>query len=413
MTSGSFHSLPISSISVNRETRQRRELRDIESLADSIRARGLINPILIARDSFELIAGERRLAACRALGWTHITCQYQDEIDPIELHLLELEENTKRSNLTWKEEVEAVEAYHNLQKQRNPDWTQEATAKALNQRRETISEQLSVASEMKTNPKIAEADRYSAALNTTKRAIERRVNAVRSSILGEESSDSILNLNFIEWASSYIGPKFNFIHCDFPYGINADKINQGYARLEHGQYEDSPEVYWNLLEALCANLDRFCDPSAHIMFWFSMKFYQPTLDFFAAHSDFIIDPFPLIWLKSDNTGLLPDPQRGPRRIYETALFGRRGDRKIVSPVANAIAAPTATTAHMSEKPVPMLSHFFRMFVDASTSLLDPTCGSGSALRAAIAAGASNYLGLEKDSEFAKRATIELNKVKGL
>jgi len=47
----------------------------------------------------------------------------------------------------------------------------------------------------------------------------------------------------------------------------------------------------------------------------------------------------------------------------------------------------------------MLRHFFQMFVDNGTRMLDPTCGSGSALRAAVSAGAENVLGLEMDKEY--------------
>jgi hypothetical protein len=117
-----------------------------------------------------------------------------------------------------------------------------------------------------------------------------------------------------------------------------------------------------LLLCLFDNLDRLADDSCHFMFWFSMHYYSRTRELFALN-DIDFDPFPLVWLKSDNVGIIPDPQRGPRRIYETAFFGSRGDRKIVSPVANAIGHPSDRGEHMSVKPEDMLRHFFRMFVD--------------------------------------------------
>jgi DNA modification methylase len=161
------------------------------------------------------------------------------------------------------------------------------------------------------------------------------------------------------------------------------------------------------MEALCSNLDRLCTESAHIMFWFSMHHYQKTIDYFHKHSDFRLDPFPLFWHKSDNKGLLPDPQRGPRRIYETCLFGSRGDRLIVTAKANACSKPTDGEQHISTKPEPVLRHFFEMFVDESTNMLDPTCGSGTALRAAEGLGAQHVLGLEINPEFAEDAQLSL------
>jgi DNA modification methylase len=153
------------------------------------------------------------------------------------------------------------------------------------------------------------------------------------------------------------------------------------------------------------------------MFWFSMPAlsttpddstnYADTLAFFKAHGDFKIDPLPLIWMKSDNKGLVPDPLRRPRQIYETCLFGSRGDHKILTPVANAYACPTVGETHASVKPEPMLRHFFRMFVDQHSRVLDPTCGSGSAVRAAESLGAAHILGLEIDKEYAEPAVVAL------
>lgn len=140
-----------------------------------------------------------------------------------------------------------------------------------------------------------------------------------------------------------------------------------------------------------------------------MHFYEDTLGFFEQHTDFRIDPFPLVWIKSDNVGILPDPERGPRRIYETCLFGSRGDRKIVRSTSNAVSSPSQRDLHMSIKPTEMLEKFFAMFVDKNTRMLDPTCGSGGALCAAEALGSSYVIGLERNKEFADRANIALRK----
>jgi hypothetical protein len=215
----------------------------------------------------------------------------------------------------------------------------------------------------------------------------------------------ILNVDFTEWVESYDVPKFNFLHCDFPYGIDADKRQQGHSVALHGGYEDTKENYFRLLDVLLNNIPRICDDSAHIMFWFSMEYYCETMKRFS-QSDFRIDPFPPVWMKSDGKGLLPDPNRGPRRIYETCLFGSRGDRPIVRAKSNAYSAPTDRRYHMSTKPEEVLGHFFQMFVDDSTIMLDPTCGSGTALRAAERLGAS-VLGLEIDKKFADDAQLWL------
>lgn len=409
MTSGVFQSTPVDSITVHRGARQRKELTDIEGLAASIRRVGLIHPVLIQRDSFELIAGERRLAAIKLLGWTHINTQFEDQVDPVELHGLELEENIKRVQLTWPEEVAAVDEYHNFKTSIDPLWTREKTAEALGLPSSDVTEKINVAKEIKANPRLADVPQFSTARGLVRRTVERRVaaqTAALPSLLPPEEVQinpdlPVINTDFLLWADEYTGEKFNLIHCDFPYGINADNMNQGNSRLEFGDYTDDPDLYWALLDKFVERFESFTDPSAHLVFWFSMKWYTETKIILSKNTDFIIDDFPLIWTK--DKGLLPDPNRGPRRVYETAFFGRRGDRKIVRAKNNAVHAALGEREHMSQKAAPMLKHFFEMLVDNSTGIFDPTAGSGQALTVAEELGAARSLGLEVNPEFAERA----------
>ena len=410
MTSGSFHTIRLETIKVDRVGRQRAEITDVDTLADSIKRLGLIHPIVITRD-LALVAGERRLVACKSLGWENIAAQYTDEVDPQTLFAIELEENVKRKDLTWQEQCRAIEEYHHIRLEEDPEWNQVKTAEALGLSNGTVTESLAIMKEHnRGNSRILEQPRLSTAKGIAARDYSRRIESIVAATTGTKTTtpSSILNADFNEWVKTYDGPKFNFIHCDFPYGIEANKMQQGGSVATHGGYDDSENTYWSLCSSLCSNLDRIAAKSCHIMFWFSMHYYSSTIDYLARNSNFKIDPFPLIWLKSDNIGLLPDPQRGPRRIYESALFGSRGDRKIVASVSNAIAAPTDRSQHMSTKPQFVLQHFFRMFVDEYSSVLDPTCGSGSALRAAESCGANAVLGIERDREFAERAGIALD-----
>jgi ParB family chromosome partitioning protein len=51
--------------------RHRKEMGDLDALAASIADIGLLNPITIAPDG-TLLAGSRRLAACKKLGWDKV-----------------------------------------------------------------------------------------------------------------------------------------------------------------------------------------------------------------------------------------------------------------------------------------------------------------------------------------------------
>lgn len=407
MTSGLFQSFPLSSIWVDRDARQRRELDGINELAESIARVGLINPPVIRR-SGELVAGERRYEAIKSLGWTHLPVQIAEDMDPHEFRAIELEENIRRLALPWQDECKAVEEYHQLRKAADPKWNDVKTGEALGMTAMAVGQKRSVASELnKGNSRIAEAPKYSTARGIIQRDNERKAASIKETIGGPKAQAPdapILNMSFHDWQPTYSGEKFNFIHCDFPYGINAQSqdMQSASANLEHGTYEDSLEVYLMLLGRLAHSMENVVAESAHLMFWFSMEHYELTL-YHLNQMGWTVNKFPLIWFKSDNSGIAPDVNRGPRRVYETCFFASRGDRKIVSLVNNCFAGPISREHHMSEKPLPMLRHFMRMIVDEYSRCLDPTCGSGNALIAAKLGGGNSVCGLEINKEFAQRA----------
>jgi ParB/RepB/Spo0J family partition protein len=416
MLSGEYTSVPVGNIWVDRSARARKVVTEdaIAEKMESIARIGLIHPLVITREG-KLIAGETRFEALKRLGWTGIPIQWSDTLDERELMKIEYEENYKRTDLTWQDQCDFLRRFHAMYLEENPDWTQEDTAEAMGLDQTTVSKQLSVAEAIASgDQRVLATKEYSTAVGIVKRQKERRV-ADELSLLkltvGDESGEvpeeqlkpesPIINVSFLDWVKTYNGAPFNLLNCDFPYGINADKFNQGSAEA-YGGYEDTPELYWSLVDALVDNKEKLLGKSAHIIFWFSMKWYTETLAKLQQH--FWVDPYPLMWHKSDNKGTLPDPERGPRRVYEVAFLCSFGDRKIIQSKSNTFSGPTVKFGeHMSEKSEDMLAHFMGMMVDENTRMLDPTCGSGSALRAASRLGAGSVLGLELNPEFAENA----------
>jgi ParB family transcriptional regulator, chromosome partitioning protein len=104
----------ISDIKVKK--RVRRDLGDLEPLKDSLRRYGLVNPITINNKN-QLIAGERRLEAAKAIGWTSINAIVVDGLDPVTELEMELEENNQRKEFT---DAELLDGYKRLERLRNP-----------------------------------------------------------------------------------------------------------------------------------------------------------------------------------------------------------------------------------------------------------------------------------------------------
>ena len=106
--------IPIEEIVVKRRIRQ--DLGDISKLMESMKAYGLMNPILIT-SSRELIAGRRRLEAARRLGWKNIDAHIVDSNSELNELEMEIDENLHRRNLSA---VELAEGMSRLEKLKNP-----------------------------------------------------------------------------------------------------------------------------------------------------------------------------------------------------------------------------------------------------------------------------------------------------
>lgn len=74
---------------------------DMEQLTDSIRAKGLITPLLVRKmhhGRFELVSGHRRLHACKKLGLKSVVCEVK-EMSREEAIITMVESNFQRDRL--------------------------------------------------------------------------------------------------------------------------------------------------------------------------------------------------------------------------------------------------------------------------------------------------------------------------
>lgn len=84
------------------KSRIRIDTGDISDLMESISKYGLLNPITVTED-FELLAGFRRLEACKTLGMTEIECNVVNVESRIDKLFIEADENLTRKDLTVRE----------------------------------------------------------------------------------------------------------------------------------------------------------------------------------------------------------------------------------------------------------------------------------------------------------------------
>ena len=104
--------LPIGSIDVNKaQPRKTFHNETIASLAESIKANGMLQPITVRKvgQRYEIVAGERRFRACRLLKMQTIPAIVK-ELSPRQVCELSLIENLQREDLNPIEEAAAIQA---------------------------------------------------------------------------------------------------------------------------------------------------------------------------------------------------------------------------------------------------------------------------------------------------------------
>ncbi len=135
--------IPVERIETNRE-QPRTNLGDLRELAVSIKARGVLEPLLVRRipesKNYQLIAGERRFHAAVEAGLEEVPCveMFASDQEALELALIE---NLQRKDLSPFEEAEGyrtlVEKY---------GYTHDSVGTAIGKSRTTVTETLKLLS---------------------------------------------------------------------------------------------------------------------------------------------------------------------------------------------------------------------------------------------------------------------------
>jgi len=134
-----YFECPINEITPNRlQPRKSFNEESLGELSDSIKEKGVIEPLIVRRDltgGYELIAGERRWRAARAAGLTDVPVVIQDVTDEESLEFAIIE-NIQREDLNAMEEAEAFRSLVNF------GLSQEEVAKKVGKDRATVANYL-------------------------------------------------------------------------------------------------------------------------------------------------------------------------------------------------------------------------------------------------------------------------------
>jgi ParB family transcriptional regulator, chromosome partitioning protein len=133
--------IPVDKIRPNPD-QPRKNIGDIRELADSIREKGVLEPLLVRyvprEDSYYIISGERRYHASKAAGLHELPCieKIADDAETLELALIE---NLQRKDLTPFEEADGLQRLAE-----HFDYTHDDIAKKIGRARSSVTEALSL-----------------------------------------------------------------------------------------------------------------------------------------------------------------------------------------------------------------------------------------------------------------------------
>jgi ParB family transcriptional regulator, chromosome partitioning protein len=133
--------IPIDKIRPNPD-QPRKQIGDVRELADSIREKGVLEPLLVRyvprEDMYYIISGERRYHASQAAGLRELPCieKIADDAETLELALIE---NLQRKDLTPFEEADGLQRLAD-----QFEYTHDDIAKKIGRARSSVTETMSL-----------------------------------------------------------------------------------------------------------------------------------------------------------------------------------------------------------------------------------------------------------------------------
>lgn len=393
-------------IQINHE-RFRKDMGDVKELAESIAARGLLNPIILD-DNNELVAGHRRLQAMQMLGWDVIPYFNKGDMTELERREVELEENIRRKAFHWLEEQKAIMEIHRLRTLADPNWSAESTATVIGKTgkgKAAVSEAKTIVTGVELFPEVKDAKSKRQALSwirsmatTMNRTLDVR-DAIES---GEDNTTSIIEKlvlgDSVDVIKSIPDASFHAIITDPPFGIDYDHFKDG-KESQLTAYEDSAESYERLL-TMADDLYRVLKPNGWMVWFLGMSWYERVKIRFR-EAGFSVDELPIIWDRSEGRTHTNRPDRFFARAYDIALHCFKGTPEIVQrgkPNIIRVKPIDVSERHLTvERPPDLYAELIRRLTVKGERVADFFVGSGACLLAAQSLD-RDFFGVERDQD---------------
>ena len=439
----------ISIFDIEVKDRYREDMGDMTGLVSSIKEDGLIQPIAVKElkvgeeTKYRLLAGGRRLEAMKVLGMTEIPAR----IFPIDLGELselsiELEENIRRKNLEWKEEVAIKAMIHSKQVALHSKktliiegegsdkkghitkgWRIEDTAKLLAESKTNTQRDVYLAEALKIIPDLAKYKTKDDAFKALKGMGKLHTADVQATALKKkhetESPNEIRKVmtnafhinSFLEHNFEKKTRKYDFISFDPPYAIDLHTVKKSKHPdlLMDAYHEMDREEYPGIMKQFLQRCYTIMAPNSWIIVWHSPE-YMTMFYELLAQTGFDGRCLPAVWVKDKGQTNRPDQYLGS--ACEFFLYARKGKATLAKEGRNNtfIYKPVSPTRkrHKTEKPIEMMEDIITTFISPGQTMFSPCLGSGNDILAGANKGV--YVeGTELTKEFKDLYINELYK----
>lgn len=414
----------LAKIKVSERTRE--EFGDMEGLIESVRDKGIIQPITIS-DKFQLLAGERRLRAAKEAGLKLVPCIIRPSTQPLDALEIELIENIFRENFTWDERALHIKKLHDYCTSKNIDWSGRKLAKLINRTAMSVSRDLKLAQTLEVFPELREAETQDEALKTVKRLEEGA--AVAELRRRQESSKSRGMIDMLKVAKTnyHVGDAFkemaalkstgyiHLIELDTPYAIDLGEKKGGASQrarkgweagdaktIAKSYNEIKPDEYAEFMRKMALETYRVAHTHAWMICWFGPTHFTLVKEALVK-AKWSVNDIPGLWVKP--SGQTAAPEFNLANCYEPFFICRKGSPVLAkrgrSNVFQFDPTPPSQKYHPTERPLALMRELLETFTLPSQVCLVPCLGSGVTLRACYLEGRLGW-GFDLSKEYLDR-----------
>jgi DNA modification methylase len=348
-----------------------------------------------------LVAGGRRLTAVKRLGWTELVHAkdfiWRGEESLLQRRAVELEENVRRKELSWQEQLTAKQELLKLmqgiygppkaggpveQLSSQPGFGVNRLASMLGESPATTSLDLKVATALLAMPQLRLSKNKSEVLTKLKIA-----GAVVSMQSTAPKGVDVNNIRPSYWTlfehdfrtggmdTQLPDSSADLIWCDLPYGADVNQMSRQLASVG-ASFDDSRGTVVDMLDAVATESFRVLREDRFAVFCFGFTYYTELVRVLK-NVGFNVNMVPFVWIKNTKSGENPNTRYS--NSYEPLLVGAKGRPNFIRPgKGNVISIPVVQDKLQAvQKPVALIKEFLLDMTSEGATVVDWCAGTGS------------------------------------